>query len=146
VAWHRIVLAVSEVLQKLIKSANFLTLLILFDLWKRKREGFEAPDRYLLFVFAVLFFMSVFYAMQIYYFSTRHSLTLILPSLLSCRSWPRRWGCHHAPRDRWGWVWIGPYSKISLLSLDAYPHPIVSGLAAGGRERKKKPLKRLSSG
>ncbi|MFB3883674.1 MAG: ArnT family glycosyltransferase [Thermodesulfobacteriota bacterium] len=79
---HRITLAVSEVIHRFLKSANFLVLLILLGIWKRKREGFVAADRYLLLIFAVLFFMSVFYARHIYYFSTRHGMTLALPVLL----------------------------------------------------------------
>jgi len=78
---HRMVLGISEVIHKFIKSANLLVVLILLGLWKRKREGFESPDWYLLCVFAGLFIMSVFYARQIYYFSTRHGLTLVLPCL-----------------------------------------------------------------
>ena len=78
---YRIALAISEVIYKLIKSPNLLIVLILLGLWKRKREGFESPDWYLLLVFAGLFVMSVFYARQIYYFSTRHGLTLVLPTL-----------------------------------------------------------------
>jgi hypothetical protein len=78
---YRVVLAISEVLYKLIKSANLLFVLILLGLWKRKREGFESPDWYLLYIFAALFCVSVLYARQIYYFSTRHGLTLVLPCL-----------------------------------------------------------------
>ena len=76
---HRIILAVFEVIYKFVKSANLLIVLILLGLWKRKREGFEAPDWYLLVVFTGLFLMSAFYARQIYYFSTRHGLSLVLP-------------------------------------------------------------------
>ena len=78
---HRLILGVFEVIYKFIKSANLLIVLIFLGLWKRKREGFESPDWYLLYVFAALFIMSVFYARQIYYFSTRHGLTLVLASL-----------------------------------------------------------------
>jgi hypothetical protein len=76
---HRIVLAISEVIYKFTKSANLLIVLILLGLWKRKREGFESPDWYLLCVFTGLFIMSASYARQTYYFSTRHGLTLVLP-------------------------------------------------------------------
>ena len=78
---HRIVLAVSEVIYKFIKSANLLILLIILGIWKRKREGFASSDKYLLYIFAALFVMSIFYARQLYYFSTRHGLTLVLPCL-----------------------------------------------------------------
>jgi hypothetical protein len=78
---HRVVLAISEVIYQLIKSANFLIVLILVGLWKRKKEGLESSDWFLLYVFTALFIMSVFYARQIYYFSTRHGLTLVLPCL-----------------------------------------------------------------
>jgi 4-amino-4-deoxy-L-arabinose transferase-like glycosyltransferase len=78
---HRFVLAISEVIYKFAKSANLLIVLILLGFWKRKREGLEAPDWYLLVVFTGLFIMSVFYARQIYYFSTRHGLTLVLPCI-----------------------------------------------------------------
>jgi hypothetical protein len=76
---HRMVLAFSEVIHKFIKSANLLILLIVLGIWKRKREGFASSDKYLLYIFAVLFVMSIFYARQLYYFSTRHGLTLVLP-------------------------------------------------------------------
>ena len=78
---HRFILGVFEVIYKFIKSANLLIVLIFLGLWKRKREGFESPDWYLLCVFTGLFIMSAFYARQIYYFSTRHGLTLVLPCL-----------------------------------------------------------------
>jgi len=78
---HRVVLAISEVIYKFVKSANFLIILIFLGLWKRKRDGFETSDWYLLFMFAALFVMSVFYTRQTSYFSTRHGLTLVLPSL-----------------------------------------------------------------
>jgi len=78
---HRFILAVFEVIYKFIKSANFLIVLILLGLWKRKREGFESPDWYLLVVFTSLFIMSASYARQTYYFSTRHGLTLVMPCL-----------------------------------------------------------------
>jgi hypothetical protein len=78
---HRVILAVSEVIYKFIKSANLLIVLIVLGLWKRKREGFESSDWYLLVVFTGLFIMSACYARQIYYFSTRHGLTLVLPCL-----------------------------------------------------------------
>ena len=78
---HRVVVVISEVIYKFIKSANLLIVLILLGLWKRKKEGFEPSDWYLLYIFAALFGMSVCYTWQIYYFSTRHGLTLVLPSL-----------------------------------------------------------------
>jgi len=78
---HRVSLAVSEVIYKFIKSGNLLILLIVLGIWKRKKEGFGFSDRYLLYIFAALFLMSVFYARQLYYFSTRHGLTLLLPCL-----------------------------------------------------------------
>jgi len=78
---HRVVLAISEVVYKLIKSANLLFVLILLGLWKRKKEGFESPDWYVLCIFAALFGVSVLYARHVYYFSTRHGLTLVLPCL-----------------------------------------------------------------
>jgi hypothetical protein len=78
---HRWVLAISEVIHKFIKSANLLIVLILLGLWKRKKEGFESSDWYLLYTFTALFLMSIFYARQLYYFSTRHGLTLVLPCL-----------------------------------------------------------------
>ena len=78
---HRIVLAISEVIYKFIKSANLLILLIVLGIWKRKREGFASSDKYLLYIFAALFVMSIFYTRQLYYFSTRHGLTLVLPCL-----------------------------------------------------------------
>lgn len=78
---HRVVVAISEVIYKFIKSANLLIVLILFGLWKRKKDGFGTSDWYLLFMFAALFSMSVFYTWQINYFSTRHGLTLVLPCL-----------------------------------------------------------------
>jgi hypothetical protein len=74
----RIVLAISEVIYKFIKSANLLIILILLGLWKRKREGFESPDFYLLYTFAALFGLSVFFTWRIFYLSTRHGLTLVL--------------------------------------------------------------------
>jgi hypothetical protein len=76
---HRSILAFFEVIYKFIKSANLLIVLILLGLWKRKREGFESPDWYLVVVFTGLFIISASYARQIYYFSTRHGLTLVLP-------------------------------------------------------------------
>lgn len=78
---HRIVLAISEVIYKFIKSSNFLIILVLLGFWKRKKEGLGFSDRYLLYIFMALFIMSVFYARQLYYFSTRHGLTLVLPCL-----------------------------------------------------------------
>jgi len=78
---HRMVLGISEVIHKFIKSANLLIVLILLGLWRRKKEGFESSDWYLLYIFTALFIMSVFYARQLYYFSTRHGLTLVLPCL-----------------------------------------------------------------
>jgi hypothetical protein len=78
---HRIVLAISEVIHKFIKSANLLIVLILLGFWKRMREGFESADWFLLYVFTALFIMSLFYARQIYYFSTRAGLTLVVPCL-----------------------------------------------------------------
>jgi hypothetical protein len=76
---HRIVLAISEVIYKFIKSANLLIILVLLGFWRRKKEGFTSSDRYLFYTFAALFLMSVLYARQLYYFSTRHGLTLLLP-------------------------------------------------------------------
>jgi hypothetical protein len=78
---HRIVLAISEVIHKFVKSANLLIILILIGFWQRGKEGFKSSDWYLLYVFAALFCMSVFYCRMIYYFSTRHGLTLVLPAL-----------------------------------------------------------------
>jgi 4-amino-4-deoxy-L-arabinose transferase-like glycosyltransferase len=78
---HKVVLAISEVIYKFIKSANILIVLILLGLWRRKKEGFESSDWYLLFTFAALFIMSIFYTRRTYYFSTRHGLTLVLPFL-----------------------------------------------------------------
>jgi hypothetical protein len=78
---HRVVLAISEVIYKFIKSSNLLIILFLLGLWKRKKEGFESSDWYLLYTFAVLFGMCVFYSRQTYYLSARHGLTLVLPSL-----------------------------------------------------------------
>jgi hypothetical protein len=78
---HRIILAISEVIHKFIKSANLLIILIVIGFWKRKKEGLQSSDWYLLYTFAAFFCMSVFYCRQIYYFSTRHGLTLVLPSL-----------------------------------------------------------------
>lgn len=78
---HRMVLSISEVIHKFIKSADLLIILILIGFWQRKKEGFKSSDWYLLYTFAALFCMSVFYCRQIYYFSTRHGLTLVLPSL-----------------------------------------------------------------
>jgi 4-amino-4-deoxy-L-arabinose transferase-like glycosyltransferase len=78
---HRFVLAISEVIYKFIKSANLLIVLIVLGLWKRKKERFESSDWYLLYAFAALFVVSIFYTRQVYYFSTRHGLTLVLPFL-----------------------------------------------------------------
>jgi len=78
---HRVTLAVSEVTYKFIKSANLLIILIVLGIWKRKKEGFALSDKYLLYIFAAIFVMSIFYARQLYYFSTRHGLTLVLPCL-----------------------------------------------------------------
>ncbi|MBS3918883.1 MAG: glycosyltransferase family 39 protein [Deltaproteobacteria bacterium] len=78
---HRFPLAILDVIYKFVKSTNLLILLILLGFWKRKKEGFQSPDWFLSFIFAALFVMSVFYARQIYYFSTRHGLTLVLPVL-----------------------------------------------------------------
>jgi hypothetical protein len=78
---HRVILAISEVVYKFIKSANLLIVLILLGLWKRKKKGFESSDWFLLYTFAALFIMSVFYSRYNYYFSTRHGLTLVLPLL-----------------------------------------------------------------
>jgi hypothetical protein len=78
---HRIVLAISEVIHKFIKSANLLIVLILIGFWQREKEGLKSSDWYLLYVFAALFCMSVFYCRQVYYFSTRAGLTLVVPSL-----------------------------------------------------------------
>ena len=78
---HRVALAFFEVIYKFIKSANVLIVLIGLGFWRRKKEGFVSSDKYLLYVFAVLFLMSILYARQLYYFSTRHGLTLVLPCL-----------------------------------------------------------------
>jgi hypothetical protein len=78
---HRIILAISEVIYKFIKAGNLLIILVLLGFWKRRKEGLISSDRYLLYAFAALFLMSVLYARQLYYFSTRHGLTLVLPSL-----------------------------------------------------------------
>jgi hypothetical protein len=78
---HRVALAFFEVIYKFIKSANVLIVLIGFGFWRKKKEGFVSSDKYLLYVFAVLFLMSILYARQLYYFSTRHGLTLVLPCL-----------------------------------------------------------------
>jgi 4-amino-4-deoxy-L-arabinose transferase-like glycosyltransferase len=78
---HRIVLAISEVVYKFTKSANLLIVLILLGLWRRKKEGFESADWFLLYTFAALFIMSVFYCRYNYYFSTRHGLTLVFALL-----------------------------------------------------------------
>jgi len=78
---HRFVLGTCEVVYKFIKSANFLILLIGLGFWKRRAEGFTSADKYLLYIFIALFVMSIFYARQVYYFSTRHGLTLVLPCL-----------------------------------------------------------------
>ena len=78
---HRILLAIVEVIYKFVKSANLLIILILIGFWKRRKEGFKSSDWFLLYVFAALFCMSVFYCRQIYYFSTRHGVTLVLPML-----------------------------------------------------------------
>jgi hypothetical protein len=77
----RFPLAVSEVLYKFVKAANVLIFLVLLGVWKRKKEGFGFSDRYLLYIFTALLIMSVCYARQLYYFSTRHGLTLVLPTL-----------------------------------------------------------------
>jgi len=78
---HRIILAIPEVIYKFIKSANLLIILILFGFWKRRKQGLISSDWYAIYVFVALFIMSVFYARQLYYFSTRHGLTLVLPCL-----------------------------------------------------------------
>ena len=78
---HRIILAISEVIYKFIKSANLLIILILLGFWKRRKQGLISSDWYAIYIFMVLFIMSVFYARQLYYFSTRHGLTLVLPCL-----------------------------------------------------------------
>jgi 4-amino-4-deoxy-L-arabinose transferase-like glycosyltransferase len=78
---HRWVLAISEVIHKFIKSANLLIILILFGFWKRRKVRFISSDWYLIFIFGAFFLMSIFYARQLYYFSTRHGLTLVLPCL-----------------------------------------------------------------
>jgi hypothetical protein len=78
---HRVILAIFEVVYKFIKSANLLIVLILLGLWKRKKNGFESSDWFLLYTFAALFIMSVIYSRYIYYFSTRHGLTLVLSLL-----------------------------------------------------------------
>jgi hypothetical protein len=78
---HRIILAISEVIYKFIKSANFLIILVLLGFWKRMKEGFTSSDRYVFYVFGALFLMSILYARQLYYFSTRHGVTLVLPCL-----------------------------------------------------------------
>jgi hypothetical protein len=75
---HRVILGISEVIYKFIKSANLLIILILLGIWRRKRDGFETSDWYLFYIFAALFGMSMLYTRQIYYFSTRHGLTLVL--------------------------------------------------------------------
>ena len=78
---HRAWIGIMEVIYKFVKSANFLVFFILIGFWRRKREGFRFSDGYLLFVFAAFFLVDVFYTQQIYYFSTRHGLTLVLPVL-----------------------------------------------------------------
>ncbi|MGQ9648014.1 MAG: ArnT family glycosyltransferase, partial [Thermodesulfobacteriota bacterium] len=78
---HRIVLAIFEVIYKFFKSANLLIILVLLGFWKRRKEGFSPSDKFLLYIFSILFVMSLFYTRQIYYFSTRHGLTLVLPCL-----------------------------------------------------------------
>ncbi len=78
---HRIVLAISEVIYKFIKSSNLIIFLIIFGLWKRRKDGFESSDWYLIYLIIALFGMSVFYTRQSYYFSTRHGLMIVLPFL-----------------------------------------------------------------
>ena len=78
---HRVALAVSEVIYKFMKSANLLIVFIGLGFWKRRREGFGSSDTYLLYIFVALFLISVFYTRQLYYFSTRHGLTLVLVTL-----------------------------------------------------------------
>ena len=81
VSRHRFVVAIAEVVYKFIKAANLLVILILLGVWKRKKERFQSSDWYLSYIFVALFIMSIFYARQLYYFSTRHGLTLLLPTL-----------------------------------------------------------------
>jgi hypothetical protein len=78
---HRLPLAVSEVIYKFIKSANLLILLILLGFWKRTKQKMEYSDLYLLFAFLILVLTSIFYTFRIFYFSTRHGLTLVFPLL-----------------------------------------------------------------
>lgn len=78
---YRMILVASEVVYKFIKSSNLLILLIMLGLWKRKTEGFESPDGYLLCIWGALFGISYLYALQNNYFSTRHGLTLVIPCL-----------------------------------------------------------------
>lgn len=78
---HRIMVAVSEIIYKFVKSANLLIILVILGLWKKKKEGFETSDWYLLYTLMVLFVVSLLYTLQTYYFSTRHGLTLVVPGL-----------------------------------------------------------------
>lgn len=78
---HRFSLAISEVIYKFVKSSNLLIFLILLGVWRRRNEGFRPSDWFLSVVFGALLVMSVFYVRQTNYFSTRHGLTLVLPSL-----------------------------------------------------------------
>jgi len=78
---HRLILAISEVIYKFIKSANLLIILILLGFWKRRKQGLISSDWYGIYVFVALFIMSVLYSRQLHYFSTRHGLTLVIPTL-----------------------------------------------------------------
>jgi hypothetical protein len=134
---HRIVLAISEVFYKFIKSANLLIILILLGLWRRKREGFIFSDRYLLYTFAALFLMSILYARQLYYFSTRHGLTLVLPlHFLAGHGLDFAAGILSRGMERlgWGWALIQRY-MFHLLILIFILLFLGQGLSAKGGEK-----------
>jgi hypothetical protein len=133
---HRIVLAVSEVIYKFIKSANLLIILVLLGFWKRRREGFLPSDKYLFYIFVVLFVMSVFYARQVYYFSTRHGLTLVLPCLfLAGHGYTAAamifWGMER-PGLRWTPIRRYVYHLILLILVILF---LVQGFSGRGSEK-----------
>ncbi len=76
---YKPVMVTSEVAYKLIKCANLLCIPIVFALWVRVKRGFNGADRFLLCVWAALLGMSLLYAWETQYFSTRHGLTLVFP-------------------------------------------------------------------
>lgn len=134
---HRFSLAVSEVLYKFLKSANLLLLLFPLGFWKRKKQKLENSDFYLLIVFSILTLTSIFYTFRIFYFSTRHGLTLVLPCLFFAgHGVEAAVGILSRRMERLGsgWAVIRRYLPI-ILTLVLILVFLSQGLGAKGKEK-----------